>query len=118
MLSTYIPSSLTQLTFYYLFLRAILYKEFGLKTTLLLAAILKLFVSLNAMLGNSVGVEDCKIHVHDSSLPSQDSVESNQNILSTIQEATKVMVQIYHEFSRFPKMISSKHYTILAVYTS
>ena len=65
MLSTYISSSLTQLTIYNLFLRAILYKEFGLKSTLLLVAILKLFVSLNAMAGNSVGVEDCEILVND-----------------------------------------------------
>ena len=106
MLSTYISASLIQLTIYNLFLRAILYKEFGLRPTLLLATILKLFVSLNAMAGNSVGVEDCKIHVHDSSLPStssQDNVESNLNILSTIQGATKLMVQIYHELFTLSK---------------
>ena len=83
MLSTYISLSLTQLTIYNLFLRAILYKEFGLKSTLLLVAILKLSVSLNAMAGNSVGVEDCEIHVHDSSLPStssQENVESSRDI--------------------------------------
>ena len=78
MLSTYISSSLTQLTFYNLFLRAILYKEFGLKSTLLLVVILKLLVSLNAM-------------------------ASNQNILSTIQGATKLMVQIYHELFTLSK---------------
>ena len=106
MLSTYISSSLTQLTIYNLFLRAILSKEFGLKSTLLLVAILKLFVSLNVMAGNAVGVEDCEIHVHDSSLPStssQDNVESNLNILSTIQGATKLMVQVYHELFTLSK---------------
>ena len=120
MLSTYISSSLTQLTIYNLFLRAI-YKEFGLKSTLLLVAILKLFVSLNATAGNSVGVEDCEIHVHDSSLPSsssQDNVESSLDILSTIQRATRLMVQITINYSRFLKMISSKHCTILAAYKS
>ena len=103
MLSTYISLSLTQLAVYNLFLRAILYKEFGKKSTLLFVAILKLFVSLNAMAGNSVGVEDCEIHVNNSSLPSQDNVESNQNILSTIQGATKLMVQIYHELLMLSK---------------
>ena len=99
MLSTYISSCLTQLTIYNLFLRAI-YKEFGLKFTLLLVAILKLFVSLNAMAGTSVGVGDCEIHVHDSSLPStssQDKVESSLGILSTIQRATRLVIQLYHE---------------------
>ena len=94
MLSTYISSSSTQLTIYDLFLRAF-YEEFGLKSTLLLVAILKLFVSLKAMVGNSVGVEDCEIHVHDSSLPStshQDNVESSLDILSTIQRATRLVV--------------------------
>ena len=55
------------------------------------------------MAGNSVGVEDCEIHVHDSSLPSQDNVESNQNILSTIQGATKLIVQIYYELFTLSK---------------
>ena len=63
-------------------------------------------VSLNAMAGNSVGIEDCEIHVHHSSLPStssQDNVESSLNILSTIQGATKLMVQIYHELFTLSK---------------
>ena len=60
-------------------------------------------VSLNTMAGNSVGVVDCEIHVHDSSLPSQNNVESNQNILSTIKGATKLMVQIYHELFTLSK---------------
>ena len=77
MLSTYVSSSLTQLTIYNLFLRDI-YKEFGLKPTLLLVAILKLFVSLKAMAGNSVGVEDCEIHVHASSLPSTSSQDNRK----------------------------------------
>ena len=72
MLSTYISSSLTQLTIYNLFLRAF-QKEFGLKSTLLLVTILKFFISLKAMTGIPVGVEDCKIHVHDLSLPGTSS---------------------------------------------
>ena len=75
MLSTYIFSSLTQLTIYTQFLRDN-YKEFGFKSTQLLVAILKLFVSLNAMAGDSVGVEDCEIDVHDTSLPSTSSQNS------------------------------------------
>ena len=101
---TYISSSFTQLPIYSQFLRAN-YKEVGLKSTLLLVAILKLFVSLNTMAGNSVGVEDCKIHVHDSSLQSTSSqinIESSLDILSTIQRATRTVVQIYYElFSLF-----------------
>ena len=76
------------------------------KSTLLLVAIFKLFVSLNAIAGNSVGVEDCEIHVHDSSLlstSSQDNVVSNLDILSIIQGATKLMVQIYHELFTISK---------------
>ena len=84
----HISSSLTQLATYNQFLRAN-YKEFGMKSTLLLVAILKLLVSLTAMAGNSVGVEDCEIHVHDTSLlstPSQDKVEcSCMDILSAIK---------------------------------
>ena len=99
MLSTYISSSLTQLTTYNQFLRTD-YKEFCFKSTLFLVAILRLFVSLNAMAGNSVGVEDCEIHVHDTSLPStssQDTVECSLDIISTIQRTTRLVVQIYHE---------------------
>ena len=68
--------------------------------------ILKLFVSLNAIVGNSVDVEDCEIHVHDTSLPStssQDNIECSLNILSTIQRATRLVVQIYHELFSFSK---------------
>ena len=52
MLSTYISSSLTQLIIYNQFLRAN-YKEFGLS----LHCFWLLFVSLNAMAGDSVGAE-------------------------------------------------------------
>ena len=96
MLSTYISKSLTQLTFYNQFLRAY-YKEFGFKSTLFLVAILKYFVSLNEMMENSLGVKDCEIHVIDTSLPStlsQNNVECSLDILSTIQIATRLVVQI------------------------
>ena len=98
MLSKYESSSLTQLTIYSQFLRAN-YKESGLKPALLLVAILKLIVSSNAMAGNSVGVEDCEIHVLVSSLPSttsQDNVENSLDKLSIIQRTTRLVVQIYH----------------------
>ena len=58
------------------------------------------------MAGNSVGVQDCEIHVHNSSLPStlsQDNVESSLDILSTIQRATRPVVQIYHELFSLSK---------------
>ena len=58
------------------------------------------------MAENSVGVKGCEIHVHSSSLPStssQDNVKSNLNMLSTIQGATKLMVQIYHELFTLSK---------------
>ena len=67
---------------------------------------MKLFVSLNGMAGNSVGVEDCEIHVHDTSLPStssQDNGECSLDISSTIQRATRLVVQIYHELFSLPK---------------
>ena len=58
------------------------------------------------MAGNSVGVEDCEIHVHDSSLPStssQDNVENSLDVLSTIQRATRPVVKIYHELFTLSK---------------
>ena len=51
------------------------------------------------MMRNSLGVKDSEIHVHDTSLPStlsQDNVECSLDILSTIQIATRLVVQIYH----------------------
>ena len=104
-LNVVLPTSVFRCTIYNQFLRAN-YKEFGLKSTLLLVAILKLFASLNAMAGNSVGVEDCEIHVHDSSLPctsSQDNVGSSLDIVSTIQRATRLVVQIYHKLFSLSK---------------
>ena len=67
---------------------------------------MKLFVSLNGMAGNSVGVEDCEVHVHDTSLPStssQDNGECSLDISSTIQRATRLMVQIYNELFSLSK---------------
>ena len=59
------------------------------------------------MVGNLiVVVEDCGIHIHNSSLPStssQDNVKSSLDILSTIQRATKLVVKIYHELFSLSK---------------
>ena len=56
------------------------------------------------MVGSLAGIQEFKIHVHNSSLPStssQENIESSLKIISAIQRATRLVVQIYHKLFSF-----------------